>query len=103
MPLVRNRQPGPTVLDDRTTDVVINWEGAGHPMGEDVQEVPPALMQHAGLVRAMRKGVLEVVPEDEIDPGLFSRQAERFPETSQAQHAAVVGTLEDASRDKDLL
>lgn len=103
MPLVRNRKPGPTILDDRNADVVISWEGAGHARGEDVQEVPEALMKNAGLVRAVRKGVLEIVPEDEVIATHFARQATDYEKAVQDQHDAVMETLEPSSRDLDLI
>lgn len=104
MPLIRNRQPGPTVLDDRNADVVVSWEGAGAPSGEDVQDVPQAIMQNAGLVRALRKGVLEVVPEDDVaERERTIRQAENFNKATKDQHDAVMGTLESSSRGNDLI
>ena len=104
MTLVRNRQPGPTILDDRNADVVITWEGAGHPQGEDVQDVPETVMKNVGLVRSIRKGVLEVVVEDASTTNdRFARQSVDFDKAAKAQHAAVMDTLEPSSRDKDLI
>lgn len=103
MPLLKNRQPGPTVIDDRTNDVVIQWEGAGHPMGDDVREVPESVMQNPGLVRAIRKGVLEVIKESEISSEFFSQQATTHAATVKAEHEAVMGTMDAPNGADDLV
>lgn len=103
MPLLRNRQPGPTVINDRNADVVIEWEGAGHPMGDDVREVPESVMQNPGLVRALRKGVLERIEESDVSSEFFSQQATHYAATAQAEHEAVMGTMDAPDGSDDLL
>lgn len=103
MPLLRNRQPGPTVIDDRNADVVIEWEGAGHPLGDDVREVPDAVMQNPGLVRAIRKGVLEVVTEDEASASFYGQQATNYAAAAKAAHEAVMDTMDAPNGSDDLI
>ena len=38
--LVRNTEKGPTVFSDVAKNIAIEWEGAGHPGGGDVQRAP---------------------------------------------------------------
>lgn len=103
MPLVRNRQGGPTVIEDRKIDAVITWEGAGDPNGEDIQEVPEELLKNAGFVRAQRKGVFEIVNDIDAEVLYRKTQTDNYAARQAAEQASVDSALEASSRDNDLV
>lgn len=63
--LVRNAQAGPTVFSFDPNDH-IEWQGAGDPMGGDLQQVPGKYFEHVQFQRALATGilVLEEAPEE---------------------------------------
>ena len=62
---VRNAKAGPTIFTDKPNDVMIRWEGAGDPQGQDWQYVPDHYRHHAAFADSVRKGVLVIGTEDE--------------------------------------
>lgn len=63
--LVRNAQPGPTVFALDQNDH-IEWQGAGDPMGGDLQSVPAKYFDSVQFQRALTTGILELeeAPEE---------------------------------------
>lgn len=79
--LVRNTKSGPTTFSDlhqpNGGQIEVRWAGAGDPMGEDIQQVPDALMENIPFLNALDRGALQVVPPEEL---------------AQAQAARATGT-----------
>lgn len=103
MPLVRNRQGGPTVIEDRQIDAVITWAGHGSPDGEDIQEVPEGLLKNAGFGRALRKGIFEIIEDADAQQLHERNQARNYAAKIEAEQAVVDSALEASSRDNDLI
>jgi len=103
MPLVRNCQPGPTVVQDPTSKQVVHWAGSGDSMGDDVQEISPEMMTNPGLVRALRRGVLQEITEDEISPTFFGDQAKAKLAIEQDEIAGVMAQVANPDGLADLV
>lgn len=100
---VRNKQPGPTVLSiDPKGSSVVEWGGAGDPNGADIQLVPEDVSKSVPFVRALSRGILEIVSE-ESDPALadaLERQAESWrSRLSAAESAASTSIDRETNRD----
>jgi hypothetical protein len=89
------------VIEDRQIDAVITWQGAGNPLGEDIQDVPEALLKNAGFNRALRKGIFEVIQDQSTIDRYLSAQGDNYTHQRQVESQAVAATLEASNRDQD--
>lgn len=102
---VRNKQPGPTVFNEKSTDTMIEWAGAGDPKGNDVQQVPDALLNNSAFSKCIRSGILEVLSDasaGETDE-MLQRSADAARAAREAQEAAVLEQLDATSTDEDFI
>jgi hypothetical protein len=76
--LVRNTEEGPTVFSDPTNNIAIEWQGKGDPNGEDVQHVPDTLIDNTSFLKALQRGVFEVVEADDEMKERLARQVEAY-------------------------
>lgn len=58
--LVRNMAEGPTVFSDLSKNIAIEWQGAGNPDGEDLQQVPDSLAEDVNFLKTIQRGVLVI-------------------------------------------
>lgn len=102
---VRNKQPGPTVFTDKASDTHIEWAGSGDPRGNDVQQVPNAILEHPAFAKTVRSGILEVehdLSADESD-AMLQRSADAARAAVAAQEADVLTHLDKTSTDEDYI
>jgi hypothetical protein len=98
MLLVRNLQAGPTVFSDKTSDTAIEWAGRGDPSGDDIQQVPEALLKdNISFLRSIRRGVLEIVEPDEETRALLDRQVDSWKAREAAGDQAAKEAIDPAA------
>jgi hypothetical protein len=98
---VRNLHKGPTLFSDQNTNLMVEWQGAGDPQGEDVQQVPKSLINNMAFARSLRRGVLEVVEADEDVANLLAKQASQ-QDRLEAQRAEQASASLDRSSDEQI-
>lgn len=91
--LVRNREDGPAVFSDPANNIAVEWQGAGDPSGEDVQHVPDVLLEYPNFIKALNRGIFEVVeasPEvqERLDRQVAAYQSRRAS-SERAGEAAI--------------
>lgn len=84
---VRNVMGGPAVFRDAPSDTTIRWEGAGDPAGGDVQYVPDAFRRHPAFANMLRRGIFQVVGEEQAQAA-FAQQDAQVAGAGLAQQAA---------------
>ena len=92
--LVRNTEKGPTVFSDVAKNIAIEWEGAGHPGGGDVQHVPDEVTGNVNFLKAVNRGILVVEnasPEMEQKLGL---QTDAYHERREAAEATAEESID---------
>lgn len=99
--VVRNRKSGPTVFTDSAKNVVIEWQGFGHPQGEDVQQVPDEVAQSPAFLRTVRKGVLEIVDAGELDLASLAAPAVSGARTTPEEAAAAFSAQFTSAQEAD--
>lgn len=98
MLLVRNLQPGPTVFADKASDTSIEWAGRDDPSGDDLQQVPEALLKdNIQFLRAVQRGVFEVVDPSEDTKALLDRQVNAWKERQSADTAQAQASIDPAA------
>lgn len=98
--MTRNRKPGPTHFQDDVTGRKIDWKGAGDPNGGDYTHVPAEVLENPDFMRAVRKGVIEVLDDSEEVKDIISTQAamaQAIEERRAADQEAVMHRPQDAS------
>lgn len=95
--LARNTQPGPTVFAlDASNNAVIEWKGAGDPMGEDMQPVPPEMLRNVFFQRAVGRGIIELVDAPEELTRVMGLQRQDWQNRMAAQKAATDASIDQA-------
>lgn len=72
--LVRNTETGPSVFSDTAKNIAIEWQGAGDPDGEDVQNVPDEVIDNVNFLKALQRGIFVV---EEASPETKERLAKQ--------------------------
>ena len=93
---VRNTKTGPTVFSIPEDKIEIEWQGAGDPEGRDIQEVPDAVLQDTRFRRAIAKGVLARVSDEEARAAL-DHQIQSAHDREAAAAAQAVSTIDQAA------
>lgn len=100
--MVRNTEGGPTVLSDLRTKEYVEWQGAGDPMGADVQAVPEEFLQNVNFLRAVQRGIL-VIENAEDNPEVLQaierQNAAWAHRRKQAQKSAEDSIDQQANND----
>lgn len=94
--MVRNLMAGPTVIasDSRSTHEV-RWMGRGDKNGEDIQAVPDEILSTVQFRNALRKHILEIVPEDDPAAGVAEElQQTAFEQRMQSSEAAAAAVID---------
>lgn len=96
--LVRNTEGGPSVFSDTSKNIAIEWQGAGDPNGEDVQNVPDEVVDNVNFLKALQRGIFvveEASPEmqERLDKQVAAYQ-QRRASSAQAGEAAIDRTAE---------
>jgi hypothetical protein len=77
--MVRNNQPGPTVLSsDPKGSEFVEWGGLNDPSGGDIQPVPEVIQQSVAFQRSVRRGILTPLSDEDqsvIDAAMINQQA----------------------------
>lgn len=68
--LVRNAEKGPSVFSDPSKNIAIEWQGAGDPSGEDLQQVPDEVLDNVNFLKALNRGIFVV---EEASPEMQER------------------------------
>lgn len=98
--LVKNVEPGPSVFTDPVTKVQVEWQGAGDTNGEDVQQVPDELINNVSFLKAIQRGVFEVVEAtDEIKAKLEQQTSSWKNRQEEAEKASVDAIDQQANND----
>lgn len=93
--LVRNTEAGPTVFTDAHTNTQVEWQGANDPSGEDVQQVPDALIDNVNFLRAVNRGILVV---EEASPAVMEalqRQTTSWQARRREAKEASAATIDE--------
>lgn len=95
--MVQNNQPGPTILagDSKGSDY-IEWAGSGDPSGGDIQPVPDHIVNSVAFNKAIRRGVLTTVNEDDerVQHALDAQSQSWDARTTMADQKALL-TIEN--------
>lgn len=87
--LVRNLSDGPTVFSVLKDGVAIEWQGKDNPDGEDLQQVPDALVENVDFLKAVQRGVLVVEDAPDALKEMLAKQTDAFERrTSKAAQAS---------------
>lgn len=97
---VRNVHKGPTLFSDQNLNLLVEWQGAGDPQGEDVQQVPKSLINNMAFARSLRRGVLEVVEADEDVANLLAKQVSQQERLDAQRAEQLAATLERSTNDQ---
>lgn len=101
--LARNMQPGPTVFSlDAGNNGVIEWKGAGDLMGEDLQPVPAAYLDHVWFQRAVSRGIIVIENAPEEISRVMDLHKQEWTDRQAAAQAASQAVLDQAPQN-DLL
>jgi hypothetical protein len=100
--LVRNMAVGPTVFSDPSTNVAIEWERAGHPDGEDLQQVPDALSDNVSFLKCVQRGILQIEDGPEALKEAIAKQTAAYERKSQQSAQATADAI-DPEADNDLV
>jgi hypothetical protein len=100
--LVRNTQKGPTVFSDPTANVAIEWQGAGDPNGEDVQQVPVAVTESVAFVKSLRRGIFAIESADQATLDALDAQTRAFQDRTTAAAQQALGVI-DQQANNDLI
>lgn len=102
--LARNTQPGPTVFSlGVNNDAVIEWKGAGDPMGEDVQPVPPTFLDNIMFKRAVTRGIIVIEEAPEEVERVFAQHKAEWDQRQAKQAAAAQATIDQAPQNDVLM
>jgi hypothetical protein len=94
--MVQNKTGGPLVLATAPTGPGVEWQGEGDPTGNDVQICPESMLDSPAFHRALQRGVLEIVNQDDNPElmakiGLQNEQwAQRIAATEQVAASAIL-------------
>lgn len=95
--LVRNMAEGPTVFSDPSKNVSIEWERAGHPDGEDLQQVPDSLIDDVNFMKVISRGILKVEEAPEALREAIEKQTAAFQRRSAASSQAATDVIDQAA------
>lgn len=99
--LVRNLEKGPSVFTDAETKQAIEWGAYGDPKGEDVQYVPEDLLTRPAFLKAIDKGIYEVVEASDDVKALLERQAAAWRHRQDVIDSQAAATIDPAT-DREL-
>lgn len=85
--MVRNLKPGPSVFRDAPSDTSIRWEGSGDPQGGDYVYVDTETIRKAQFQANIRKGVLQVLTQEEAEMVTTGQPLPSDPLVQQASDA----------------
>lgn len=102
MMLVRNKHGNPTVFCDEVSGMKQKWGPAGDPLGDDLQQIPTAMLSNIDFVRALNRGVFEIVNADADTAALLEMQARSWQDRQAAAAAAVQASF-DPNANNDLI
>ena len=98
--LVKNKKKGPTTFSDLTSNVAIEWQGAGHPHGEDHQYVPDEIAVHnVHFLKAVQRGIFEVVESSPEAKEKIAAQVSAYEQRQKVAHEEILATI-DPSTDR---
>lgn len=102
--MVRNNQAGPTVLSpDDNAKRYIEWQGKGDPNGGDIQPVGEDVQENTQFQKMLRRGVLELVSEDDESVGEAMGRQQAHWDQRQGQSSATAEQAIDHQANKDLV
>lgn len=102
--IVRNRMDGVTVYTSRKGAYAdyLRWAGKDDPNGEDIVPVPADIASEPQFRQVLRKGVLEVVTDEEVARQAMDAQHEHWKERQQALADQSTASL-DMTPNNDLV
>jgi len=92
--LVRNLAPGPAVFTDLANNIALEWQGAGDPNGDDIQQVPDGLADNVNFLRSVTRGIFVVEEATEEMQAKLTASGEAWRRRNEAQAKAAIDTLE---------
>lgn len=99
--MVRNTAAGPTVFADNTQHV--EWQGAGDPMGGDLQPVPPAFLDNVQFHRMTARGILVVEEAEEAVAAALTAHRQEWEARLAAQRNASKQAIDQAPMNDSLV
>lgn len=99
--LTRNLKKGITVFDPDKNNSGVEWQGAGDSAGGDFQSVPPEIANSPSFARALKRGIFEIVSNEEYENALFAQQDQY--ERAQAEKAERAASLIDESANREIV
>lgn len=100
--LVRNSENGPTVFTDSSTNTQVEWQGAGDPSGEDVQQVPDVLVENVAFLKAVQRGIFVIEEASDATRESLAKQTASWQRRTDEAKAASVEAI-DPSTNEDLI
>lgn len=99
--LVRNNEKGCSVFTDANSKQAIEWQGLGDVNGEDLQYIPDDLALTPAFMKALNKGIFEIVEASAETAAILNRQTEAW-RNRQATAAAAARQVIDPATEKEL-
>jgi hypothetical protein len=95
--LVRNLEDGPTVFSDGVGpgSIAIEFAGAGDPESNDVQQVPESVLENFAFLRALQRGIFEVVEATDEIRAKLTQQGVAYRERRAAQEADAAASIHE--------
>lgn len=100
--LVQNLQSGPTTFSVLSDNVQIEWQGKDDPGGNDVQHVPDLLAQNVDFLRALQRGIFEIVEAPDSVKDALAKQTSSYRDRQSKENEATVSAI-DHVVDNDLV
>ena len=101
---VRNLVRTLTVFSDIPTKTAVEWGPAGDPSGNDIQQVPDALLEHPRFLKAVGIGIFEII--DMNDPVLadaIQRQAAAYARGQVIEKDQIQSLLESNNNGREIV
>lgn len=100
--MVRNNQTGPTTLSNTEglDRFAMEWGGVGSKDGSDIQAISEAVEKHPAFKRAVQRGVLSIVTDEEANSA-FSAQREAMDRASDL--SSIMDSIDAAGPNNDLV
>lgn len=95
--LVRNKEGGPAVFSDITNNIAIEWQGAGDKNGEDLQQVPDALLENVNFLKALNRGVFVVEEASPETRALLDQQVASYRQRRASSEEAGENAIDRQS------
>ena len=100
--MIRNTQAGPTVFSlDKDTHV--EWAGRDDPMGNDLQPVPPEIVNNVQFGRALARGIFVVEDADETIQATLEQHRKEWQERQERARTASLDSIDQAPQNDMLM